>query len=148
MNKVILKGNITKDIELKTTTSGVEIVSFTLAVNRNFKNKEGNYDSDFINIIAYKQTATFISKYFHKGSKILLEGRIQTRNYDDKEGKKVYVTEVIAENVELIDKKENLENSNIEVPTNYKSNYEGGNDTSIELNDEDIDKAFTVDLPF
>ncbi len=138
MNKAILKGNITKDIELKTTTSGVEIVSFTIAVNRNFKNKEGNYESDFINCVAYKQTATFISKYFHKGSKILLEGRIQTRNYDDKEGKKVYVTEVIAENVELIDKKENTENPNIEVPTNYKSNYEGGNDTSIVLSDQDL----------
>lgn len=139
MNKAILKGNITKDIELKTTTSGVDIVSFTIAVNRNFKNKEGNYDSDFINIIAYKQTATFISKYFHKGSKILLEGRIQTRNYDDKDGKKVYVTEVIAENVELIDKKE-VENTNddVAVPTNYKSNYDGGNDTSIVLSDQDL----------
>lgn len=139
MNKAILKGNVCKDIELKTTTSGVEIVSFTIAVNRNFKNKEGNYDSDFINIIAYKQTATFISKYFHKGSKILLEGRIQTRNYDDKDGKKIYVTEVIAENVELIDKKE-VENTNddVAVPTNYKSNYEGGNDTSIVLSDQDL----------
>ena len=136
MNKVILKGNVCKDIELKTTTNGLEIVSFTLAVSRNFKNKEGKYDADFINCISYKQTATFISKYFHKGSKMLLEGKIQTRNYDNKDGNKVYVTEVIVEQVELIDKKE--ETNDIEVPQNYTSNYEGGNDTSIVLADSDL----------
>jgi single-strand DNA-binding protein len=104
MNVVNIIGNLTKDVELKSTTSGVEVCTFTLGVRRNYTNKEGKYDSDFPNFIAYKKTAEIISKYAKKGSKLAVEGRIQTRSYE-KDGKKVYVTEIVVENVTLLDSK-------------------------------------------
>lgn len=147
MNKVILKGIISKDIDYRSTVSGVEVVSFNLAVKRDFKNKDGNYDADFINLVAYKNTANFINKYFEKGSKILLEGRLQTRNYEAKNGTRVYVTEVIVEKAEFVgDKKDNSNNEHNEVPQNIKSEYEETDET--QLTDEDIDKAFEGSLPF
>lgn len=107
MNRVCLNGRLTKDIDLRYTQNNVAVASFTLAVQRKFKNQNGDYESDFINCIAYKSTAELLSKYTGKGDLIGIEGRIQTRSYDDKNGKKVYVTEVIAENVEfLANKKE------------------------------------------
>lgn len=93
MNKVILVGRLTKEPELRTAASGVSVASFTVAVNRRFKNAEGNYDADFINCIAWRNTADFIAKSFGKGKQIGIVGSIQTRNYE-KDGKKVYVTEV------------------------------------------------------
>lgn len=148
MNKVILKGIISKDIELRSTTSGVEVVAFNLAVQRDFKNKEGNYDADFISCVAYKNTATFINKYFTKSSKILLEGKLQTRTYE-KDGNKKYITEVIVEKAEFVDNKktEEIPAEEVEVPQNYKSNYEE-KEESIQLSDDDIDKVFDNSLPF
>lgn len=109
MNIVILMGNIVRDIELKATTSGKEVCSFTLAVQRNYKNQDGKYDSDFISCIAYGKTAELISKYTKKGDKLSVEGRILTRNYE-KDGKKVYVTEVLVSNISfLTPKKETKE---------------------------------------
>ena len=110
MNKVIMIGRLTKDPELKTTTSGVSITSFTVAVNRRFKNADGNYDADFINCVAWRQQAEFICKHFGKGSLIGLEGSIQTRNYDNKDGQKVYVTEVAVDGVEFVGGKQPSKN--------------------------------------
>lgn len=107
MNNVIIIGNLTKDVELKATQSGIEVCTFTLGVQRNYKNKEGKYDSDFPSFIAYKKTAEIISKYAKKGSKLAVEGRIQTRSYE-KDGKKVYVTEIVVENVTLLDSKKEV----------------------------------------
>ncbi len=104
MNVVNIIGNLTKDVELKSIQSGIEVCTFALGVQRNYKNAEGKYDSDFPNFIAYKKTAEIISKYAKKGSKLAVEGRIQTRNYE-KDGKKVYVTEIVVENVTLLDSK-------------------------------------------
>ena len=101
MNKVILVGNLTKDVEYQTTASGVSVCRFTVAVNRKFKNESGEYDSDFINCVAWRNTADFISKYAHKGNKVGVSGSIQTRSYDAQDGTKKYVTEVIADDVEL-----------------------------------------------
>lgn len=110
MNKVILSGNICKDIEVKYTQSNnVEVVSNTIAVRNDYKNANGEYESQFINFVAYKNNAVFISKYASKGSKILIEGRINTRNYEKEDGTKVYVTEVIADKFELLDKKKKEE---------------------------------------
>ena len=109
MNKVILKGRLTKDVELKyTQTNNTAVTVFTIAVNRKTK-QENQPNADFINIVAYGKTAEFISQYFKKGQEILIVGRIQTRNYDDKDGKKVYVTEVITEEVEFVGSKEKEE---------------------------------------
>lgn len=98
MNKVTLLGRITKDIELRQTAGGTAVASFTVAVNRRFA-KEGQQQADFINCVAWKQQAEFISKYFSKGSMIAIVGNIQTRTWDDNEGKKHYATEVIVDEV-------------------------------------------------
>ena len=102
MNKAILIGNLTKKPELTKTTTGVEVAKFTVAVQRKFKNDKGEFDSDFINCVAWRQTAEFVEKYFDKGEKIAVTGSIQTRTYDNQEGKKVYITEVVAEEVEKL----------------------------------------------
>ena len=96
MNKVILSGRIATDIELKTTANDVSVCSFKLAVQRRFKNAEGNYDADFISCVAWRSIADFISKYFKKGDPIELTGNIQTRNHE-KDGQKVYITEVVVD---------------------------------------------------
>ena len=105
MNRIVLIGRNTKDIELRTTTSGVEVANFTLAANRNYKNAEGVYEADFINCVAYKGLAKTISTYVKKGDRLAVDGRIQTRNYTNSEGNKVYVTEVIVENIDFIETK-------------------------------------------
>lgn len=111
MNKIICIGRVTKEIELRTTTSGIEVANFTLAVNRNYKNAEGNYETDFINCVAYKGLAKTISNYVKKGDRLAVDGRLQTRNYTNSEGTKVYVTEIIVENIDFIEtrKKETTE---------------------------------------
>ena len=105
MNKVILIGRNTKAIELKQTASGVSVATFSIAVKRNFKNADGEYESDFFNCIAYRNTAELVSKYVGRGDLIAVDGKLQTRNYTDKSGRKVYVTEVIADNVEFLQNK-------------------------------------------
>ncbi len=102
MNKIILVGRLTKDPELKTSNGGVSIVNFTVAVNRRFKNKDGQYDADFLPCVCYRNTADFISKFFKKGNPICVEGRVQVRNYDAQDGTKRYVTEVVVENAEFV----------------------------------------------
>ena len=106
MNKVIEIGRVTKDIELKQLNSGSSAVEFSIAVKRTFKNANGEYESDFFNCVAFSKTAETISRYVNKGDQIGIEGRLQTRNYTNKEGTKVYVTEIIVENFEFLQKKE------------------------------------------
>lgn len=114
MNKVVLMGRLTKDPETRyTQTSNTQVTSFTLAVNRRFS-KEGQPSADFINIIVWNKTAEFVSKYFKKGQQVGVIGRIQTRNYDDEQGQKHYVTEVVAEEVYFADtKKEEVEKNQL-----------------------------------
>lgn len=106
MNKIILMGRLTKDPEVKYTNTGKAVAQFTLAVNRPIKNAEGNYEADFINIVAWNQTAEVVGNYVHKGQRLLVEGRLQIRTYDANDGSKRYVTEVVASNIEFIEKKE------------------------------------------
>lgn len=98
MNKTILMGRITKDLELRQTQGGVPVTSFTIAVNRRFA-KEGQQTADFINCVAWRQQAEFITKYFNKGSMIAVIGSLQSRSWDGQDGKKQYVTEVIVDEV-------------------------------------------------
>ena len=105
MNKVILIGRVTKNIELKTTTSGKSVVTFTLAVNKNHKNADGNYDADFINCVAYDMRAETIHQYVHKGDKFGIDGRLNTRTFDRQDGSKAYVTEVIVDGFEFLESK-------------------------------------------
>ena len=105
MNKTVLIGNLTRDPELKTTAAtGSSVCNFTLAVQRRFKNQAGEREADFIPIVAWKQTAELCAKYLRKGSKVAIEGSIQTRNYDAQDGTKRYVTEIIANEVEFLTK--------------------------------------------
>jgi len=103
MNKVELVGRLTKEPEIKLTTNQTQFCNFTIAVDRRFKDANGNKQADFINCVAWKQTAVFIQKYFHKGNRIGVCGCIQTRSYDDQNGVKKFVVEVIAEEVEFIE---------------------------------------------
>ena len=105
MNKTILMGRLTKDPDTRyTQTTNTQVTSFTLAVNRRFA-KEGEQQADFINIVSWNKTAEFVSKYFKKGQQVGVIGRIQTRTWDDDQGQKHYVTEVIAEEVYFADSK-------------------------------------------
>lgn len=108
MNKVILMGRLTRDPELRTTPNGVSVCSFSIAVNRRFKNAEGNYDADFINCVAWRQTGEFISRYFTKGRMIAVVGSLQTRNYE-KDGQRHYVTEVQVDEAHFTESKGSAE---------------------------------------
>ena len=102
MNKVILIGNLTKDPELTTTTSGISVCRFSLAVSRRFTNSEGERETDFINVVVWRNLADNCHKFLRKGSKAAVVGNIQTRSYDAQDGSKRYVTEVVAEEVEFV----------------------------------------------
>lgn len=102
MNKVVLTGRLTKDPDVRYTNGGNSIARFTVAVDRRFKSKDGNGpDADFPSVVAFGKTAEFLEKYFHKGMKINLIGRIQTGSYKKEDGTTVYTTDVVAEEVEF-----------------------------------------------
>lgn len=105
MNKVFLMGRLTKDPEVKQTPSGNMVCSFTIACDRRFKAQNGERQADFINCVAWKNHATIIGNYFHKGSRIMVVGRLETRSYDDQNGQKKYVTEVVIDELEFVDTK-------------------------------------------
>lgn len=109
-NKVILIGNMTADPELKQTQGGLSVASFSIAVNRRFK-AEGQQECDFITIVAWRQTAEFVCRYFKKGQPILVCGQLQTRNWTDKNGEKRYATEVVADEVSFVEKRESEESA-------------------------------------
>ena len=116
MNKVVIIGRNIKEIELKQTSSGVSAVEFTVAVKRAFKSANGEYDSDFFNCLAYRNTAELISRYVNKGDMVGIEGRLQTRNYTNKEGRKVYLTEIIVEHADFLQAKKQETEQEPEAP--------------------------------
>ena len=101
LNSVILMGRLVADPELRQTPNGVSVCAFRIAVNRNFTGKDGKQQADFIDIVAWRQSAEFVSKYFAKGKMIIVEGSIQTRSYEDKNGNKRTAVEVVADNVQF-----------------------------------------------
>ena len=102
MNKCIFIGNLTRDPEFQTTGSGVSLCRFSIAVNRNYSNSNGEREADFINIVTWRGLAENCNKYLTKGRKVCVVGQLQTRTYDDKDGNKRYATEIVAEDVEFI----------------------------------------------
>lgn len=110
MNRVYLSGRLTKDPEFTTTTSGISLCRFSIAVNRKTRKEDGIVDVDFINCVAWRTSADFISKYAHKGNKVGVSGSIQTRTYDATDGSKRHITEVLADEVELYSLKSENEN--------------------------------------
>ena len=134
MNKVILIGRNTKAIELKQTQTGVSVATFSLAVKRNFKTN-GTYESDFFNCVAYRASAEALSKYVNKGDLIEVEGRLQTRNYTGKDGRTVYVTEIIVDNVEFLQNKKDKQEQTEE---RYDGDPFGGAEFTAVDPDEDL----------
>ena len=136
MNKVCLIGRITKDPEIRYTANNVAVATFSLAINRTYKNADGEYEADFINCVAFRNTADLLGKYVYKGDQLGIEGHIQTRNYDDKDGKKVYVTEIVVDSLDFLQNKREEKNEPVvETPTvdPYKDFGE-----AIEISDDDL----------
>lgn len=140
INKVVLVGRLTKDPVLRKTANGVSVTSFTVACTRRFK-QDGQPEADFINTVAWNKTADIVAQYTHKGSLVGVEGRIQTRSYDDKDGKRVYVTEVVADSVQFLESK-SAAASNANVPEVNNQSYQEPYETSGTLD------IASDDLPF
>lgn len=125
LNKVILCGRLTADPELKQTTSGIAVVSFSLAVNRRYQSKSAEgaqaQQTDFINVVAWRQTAEFISRYFRKGSALCITGSIQTRTWQDQQGQKRYATEVVADEAMFVDSKNDSTAGGSYAPETYNA---------------------------
>lgn len=138
LNKVIIMGRLTKDPELKTTASDISVCSFTVAVDRRFQKNSEDRQADFINVVAWRTTAEFVSKYFSKGRMINVVGSLQTRTWDDAEGKKHYATEVVADEVNFCGDKK-AENSNGGSNFGGDDSFESKGFAPFETND---------DLPF
>ena len=142
INRTILVGRLTKDPVLRKTANGSSVTSFTLAVNRKYK-QEGQPDADFINTVAWNKTADIVAQYTHKGSLVGVEGRIQTRSYDDQSGKRVYVTEVVADSVQFLESK-SAAASNAYVPEQGSNQgYQSDNDKSYS---NDFTSSSTLDI--
>lgn len=121
LNRVILMGRITQELDLKQTPSGVSVLQFSVAVDRNFSKQGEERQTDFITCVAWRQQAEFISKYFGKGRMIALEGNLRTRTYDDKNGTKHYVTEVYVDSVSFTGEPKQGGNTNSNYSTNYNN---------------------------
>src|SRR5690606_6455589 len=107
MNRVVLVGRLTKDPELRYTPNGVAVANFTVAVNRPFKNQQGEQEADFINCVVWRKQAENLANYMKKGNQIGVDGRVQTRTYEGQDGKTVFVTEILAESIQFLESKNN-----------------------------------------
>lgn len=152
INRVVLVGRLTRDPELRKTQNGTSVCSFTMAVNRRVQT-QGQPDADFISCVAWNKLADLMTQYLHKGSLIGLEGRIQTRNYDNQQGQRVYVTEVVADNIQFLEPK-NAQSNNYSQPVEtqsfaqntYSAPVQNTFDSTFDANDT-LDIA-SDDLPF
>ena len=122
INNVVLVGRMTRDAELRYTPSNVAVATFTLAVNRTFKSRNGEREADFINVVMWHQQAENLANWAKKGSLIGVTGRIQTRNYENNDGQRVYVTEVVAENFQMLENR----------------NQQSSNDNPMDIQDDDL----------
>ncbi|CRH94178.1 Helix-destabilizing protein [Chlamydia trachomatis] len=126
INNVVLVGRMTRDAELRYTPSNRAVATFTLAVNRQFKNQNGEREADFINVVIWRQQAENLANWAKKGALIGITGRIQTRNYENQQGQRVYVTEVVADNFQLLESRTAREGQG--GGYNAGNSYSGGND--------------------
>ena len=130
MNTVQLVGRLTKEVDLKFTSSGTAVGSFTLAVNRNFTNQQGEREADFINCVIWRKAAENLANFTRKGSQIGVEGRIQTRNYENQQGQRVYVTEVVVNNFHLLEPRSVTEQRPKDSQPSNQGNYQSNHDSS------------------
>lgn len=129
INRVVLVGRLTKEPEYRVTPSGVQVATFTLAINRTFTNQNGKRHADFINCVVFRTPAENVNKYLNKGNLAGVEGRLQSRSYENNEGKRVYVTEVVCDNVQFLEpKSNNQQQSNYQRPQyNQQQGYQQQN---------------------
>lgn len=146
INRVVLVGRLTKDPEFRTTQSGVDVATFTLAVNRNFKSKNGEQQADFINCVVFRKQAENVNNYLNKGSLAGIDGRLQSRSYENKEGQRVFVTEVVCDSVQFLEPK-NAQASN----NNQRNNQVQQREKALQDNNPFDNAADNIDdstLPF
>lgn len=130
MNRVVLVGRLTKDPELRYTPAGVAVATFTLAVNRPFKNGQGEQEADFIQCVVWRKPAENVANFLKKGSLTGVDGRVQTRNYEGNDGKRVYVTEIVAESVQFLEPKQNAVEGSTPNNNQNEANYSNNIQTS------------------
>ena len=140
LNKIFLQGRLTRDPELRRTGSGTAVTSFSLACDRDFKSQSGEKETDFIEVVAWKNTAEFVSKYFSKGRMAVVEGRLQIRDWTDKAGNKRTTAEVVADNVYFADSKRSESNDNQK--ENFNALSGRLSDDFVPISEEDGDIPF------
>lgn len=150
INNVVLVGRLTRDADLRYTGSGTAVASFTVAVDRPFTNAQGERETDFVSCVVWKKPAENLANFTRKGSMIAVAGRIQTRNYTGNDGKKVYVTEVVAENIQYLDSKKTNESRSGSSESNYSQNNQNttqGQNKGYHRQDEDpFEKNDSIDI--
>lgn len=145
INKVILIGRLTRDPELRRTGQGDAVTSFTLAVNRNYTSRDGQQQTDFINCVVWRKPAENVERYCSKGSLVGVEGRIQTRSYDNAQGQRVYVVEVVCDSVQFLNtRQKNLETLNEDAVRNAADNWESGGTDPYDFM-QDTQQHFEID---
>lgn len=147
INRVVLVGRLTKDPEFRTTPSGLDVAMFTLAVNRNFKDKNGEQQADFINCVVFRKQAENVNKYLNKGSLAGVDGRLQSRSYENKEGQRIFVTEVVCDSVQFLEPK-NAQASNNNQSNNQVQQREKALQSENPFNNSNNFDMDTDDLPF
>jgi len=140
MNKVVLIGRLVRDPELRYTGNNLPVATFSIAVNRNFSNQAGEREADFINIVVWRKQAENCKNYLTQGSQVAIEGRIQTRNYDDQNGQRRYITEVVADNVEFLGSRNSSTSSN-----NMNSSASNAGPTPYDFGDAPEPKGTDID---
>ena len=140
LNKVVIMGRFTKDPELRRTGSGTAVTSFSMACDRDFKSQSGDKETDFIDVVAWKNNAEFVSKYFRKGRMAVVEGRLQIRDWTDKAGNKRITAEIVADNVYFADSKRSESNDNQK--ENFNALSGRLNDDFVPISEEDGDIPF------
>jgi single-strand DNA-binding protein len=138
MNRVVLVGRLTKDPELKYTPNGVPVATFTLAVNRPFTNQQGEREADFVNCVVWRKPAENVANYLKKGSLAGVDGRIQTRNFEGQDGKRVFMTEVVAESVQFLEPKNGGNRNNQSQGGGYEPDPFQNSGGPVDISDDDL----------
>ena len=140
INRVVLTGRLTRDVDLRYTQGGSAVATFNLAVDRRFTNQQGEREADFVSCVIWRKPAENFANFFHKGSLVGIEGRIQTRNYENKQGQRVYVTEVIVENFSFLESKSSTGNGSYQNnrPQNNTSDPFANNGKPIDIQNDQL----------
>jgi len=146
INRTVLVGRLTRDPELRYTQGGTAVASFTLAVNRQFTNSQGEREADFINCVIWRKAAENFAKLVHKGSLVGIDGRLQTRNYENKQGNRVYVTEVVVDNFSLLESRNANSSDSTNDNSNKAPNYNQSNNSKTNIRDPFADNSKPIDI--